>query len=73
MPHADYSFHSKPQTLNDEERRIWILNDEGLYNWQRSSKLGMRQFIRQNRAESDQYILPVLNGHKPAHHGAYGH
>ena len=20
-------------TLNDEERRQWILNDEGLYNW----------------------------------------
>lgn len=22
--------------LNDEERRQWILNDEGLYNWARS-------------------------------------
>ena len=22
--------------LNDEERRNWILNDEGLYNWARS-------------------------------------
>lgn len=22
--------------LNDEERRKWILNDEGLYNWARS-------------------------------------
>lgn len=22
--------------LNDEERRLWILNDEGLYNWARS-------------------------------------
>lgn len=22
--------------LNDEERRMWILNDEGLYNWARS-------------------------------------
>ena len=21
---------------NDEERRLWILNDEGLYNWARS-------------------------------------
>ena len=21
--------------LNDEERRQWILNDEGLYNWAR--------------------------------------
>ena len=21
---------------NDEDRRLWILNDEGLYNWARS-------------------------------------
>jgi len=23
--------------LNDKERRLWVLNDEGLYNWARSS------------------------------------
>jgi hypothetical protein len=22
--------------LADEERRLWVLNDEGLYNWARS-------------------------------------
>ncbi|MBI4330347.1 MAG: hypothetical protein HY673_03590 [Chloroflexi bacterium] len=22
--------------LNDEERRLWVLNDEGLYRWARS-------------------------------------
>jgi len=22
--------------MNNEERRLWILNDEGLYNWARS-------------------------------------
>jgi hypothetical protein len=22
--------------INDRERRLWILNDEGLYNWARS-------------------------------------
>lgn len=22
--------------INDEERRLWVLNDEGLYNWARS-------------------------------------
>jgi len=21
---------------NDEERRLWVLNDEGLYNWARA-------------------------------------
>lgn len=25
------------KTLNDQERRLWILNDEGLYRWARSS------------------------------------
>lgn len=24
-------------TLNDEDRRQWVLNDEGLYNWARQS------------------------------------
>jgi len=23
-------------TLNDSESRLWVLNDEGLYNWARS-------------------------------------
>lgn len=23
--------------LNEEERRLWVLNDEGLYRWARSS------------------------------------
>lgn len=25
------------EKLNDDERRQWILNDEGLYNWARSA------------------------------------
>lgn len=25
------------ETLNDDDRREWIYNDEGLYNWARSS------------------------------------
>lgn len=24
------------RSLNDDERRMWILNDEGLYKWARS-------------------------------------
>jgi hypothetical protein len=24
---------------NDEERRLWILNHEGLYNWARANKV----------------------------------
>lgn len=57
---------------NDEERRQWIENDEGLYNWQRSSRQSMKQFIRENRAEIDAAIDNVTSGRKPAHYLAYG-
>ena len=32
---------------NDEERRLWILNDEGLYNWARSKgvKEGLKYYF----------------------------
>ncbi len=26
-------------SLNDSERRMWILNDEGLYRWARSQRV----------------------------------
>lgn len=57
---------------NDEERRQWIENDEGLYNWQRSSRLSMTRFIRENRKEIDEAIDNVLENRKPAHYLAYG-
>ena len=57
--------------MNDTERRQWIANDEGLYNWQRYSRLNMRDFIRQNRAEIDAAIKQVVDGTKPAHYLAY--
>lgn len=47
-------------TLNDSERAQWIDNDEGLYNWKQSSRLSMRQFIKENRAELDACILRAL-------------
>ena len=32
----DEYLNGKTNYRNDEERRLWILNDEGLYNWARS-------------------------------------
>jgi hypothetical protein len=29
--------HHEPKPLNDSERRDWIMNDEGLYNWARQN------------------------------------
>jgi hypothetical protein len=46
---------------NDDERRLWVLNDEGLYNWQQSSHQSVREFIRENRKEIDAAIDRVLN------------
>lgn len=28
-----------PTTLNDRERRLWVLNDEGLYRWARKEEV----------------------------------
>lgn len=29
------SYIAAGHSINDEERRLWILNDEGLYRWAR--------------------------------------
>jgi hypothetical protein len=57
---------------NDEERRQWVENDEGLYDLMRSSRQSQRAFIRENRALIDRCIDDVLNGSKPAHYLKYG-
>lgn len=59
--------------INDEDRRQWVLNDEGLYNMQRESRLPMREFIKQNREMIDKVINNVTSGTKPAHYLAYPH
>ncbi len=58
--------------MNDQEREQWVLNDEGLYRWWRCSGMGMRRFLRRNRADIDAAILPVVDRRKPPHHLAYG-
>ena len=45
--------------LNDADREEWISNVEGLLAWMRSSHLGMRAFIRANRAELDEQIIAM--------------
>lgn len=63
---------SNRNTINDTDRRQWINNDEGLYNWYCSSRLSMRKFIRENRAEIDEVISRVRDGEQPAHYLVYG-
>jgi len=52
------------RSRNDEERELWVRNDEGLYRWWRSEMGGerkLRQFIRENRTAIDEAIDRVLN------------
>lgn len=51
--------------MNDEERRMWVLNDEGLYRlWMRSPRgrsshdgyVGLMPWIRENRDMIDSAI-----------------
>lgn len=59
------------QTLNNTDRSQWIDNDEGLYNWWRSSRQSKAAFIKENREELDRCINKVLGNEKPAHYLAY--
>ena len=45
---------------NDREREMWVDNDEGLYNWWRSSRMSKRDFIREHRDELDKAIETAL-------------
>lgn len=57
--------------MNNTERSQWVDNDEGLYNWWRSSRQSKRAFVRENRDEIDKAIKNVTEGRKPAHYLAY--
>lgn len=54
-------FYGKKMTLNDSDRAQWIDNDEGLYNWWRSSHMSKSAFIKENRKELTDLILAYLN------------
>jgi hypothetical protein len=47
--------------MNDAERELWVLNDEGLHSRYKSSRKSMRAFIRESRAEIDQAIRSELD------------
>jgi hypothetical protein len=52
--------------MNDDERRLWVLNDEGLYNEWQSSHMSLKNFIAENREELTKYINAVLNKNQKA-------
>jgi hypothetical protein len=46
--------------INDNDREQWIDNDEGLYNWWRSSRMSKTAFIKENRKELGDIIRKQL-------------
>ncbi len=52
---------TKVTKLTRAEIAQWIDNDEGLYNWKRSSRLPLSKFITENREELTRLILAVVN------------
>ncbi len=46
--------------MNDEECRLWVLNDEGLYSWWKSERKPLQTFIREHREELTECIDKAL-------------
>ena len=59
--------------MNDDERRTWVLNDDGLYLEQQRSGLDTRQFIKKNRKMIDEVMENITSGQQPQHYLAYQH
>lgn len=57
---------------DDSERRLWVLNDEGLYQRQQASGMTLRAWVAQNRAAVDKVIDNVASGRRRQHYLAYG-
>lgn len=48
--------------MNNKEREMWVMNDEGLYmDWKRS-RLSITGYLKINRAEIDRYIFKIIGG-----------
>jgi len=48
--------------MNNNERELWVRNDEGLYAMWQDSKLSMRMFLTKNRTTIDNHIAYILKG-----------
>lgn len=62
--------------LTNDELRLWVLNDEGLWldyeRWSRRNTGGIRGYIRENRDFLIAAVKPVIDGERPAHRLIYG-
>jgi hypothetical protein len=63
---------AKRQTINDNDRRDFVDNDEGLYDMWRRSGVGQYRWVRENRTMIDEVLKAVRDGARPAHFLKYG-
>ena len=47
--------------MNDNERELWVRNDEGLYAMWQASRLAMHRFLRLHRTTIDNYIKQTIS------------
>ena len=47
--------------MNNDERRLWVLNDEGLYHTFKCSRLCISKFVKENKSEIDSFIARRLS------------
>lgn len=69
LPAKGVGGFGRSDRIDNNERELWIRNDEGLWNWyqqeSRRQKGGMRAFIKRNRAEIDAAIRGVRDREPP--------
>lgn len=46
--------------MDDDERKNWVMNDEGLYNWYISERIGLTKFVKEHRKELTDIINKKL-------------
>ena len=42
--------------MNHTERELWLLNDEPIYNFWKSTRLSKREILKKHRNKIDTYI-----------------
>lgn len=60
------------QRIDDIERRLWVLNDGGLYLLWRKDGRAIKAWIKDNRNIIDELIRNVLEAKKKPHYFVYG-
>ena len=47
--------------MNDLDRCGWVNNDESLYLWWKTERIGLYRFVRENRRVITEFILKVIS------------